>query len=75
MKRIFNNLFNLWRPVKSDLPPVGMQVLCYWNEYGDDIFITCKRVENNERTIFEGWDEWVSHPEVTHWKYLSKKPI
>ncbi len=69
----FNMKDNNWKDIKIELPAMGEKVLCYWKEHGGkDEYVVCKLIKKNNKIIFEGWDLWVSHEEVTHWKYLDK---
>lgn len=72
MKIIICLLFNLWRTTELVLPNLGDVVLCYWNEYGIDVYIVCRLTKRNGIVMFEGDCSGVSHKKVTHWKYLSR---
>jgi hypothetical protein len=77
MKKIIYNLFNLWRPVEMMLPKPGEMVLCYWDEYGVERYLIGELKIGNfisgRDRMFVGVDVEITHPEVTHWKYLPKK--
>ena len=37
VKSFFLSFTNGWRSIDVELPSLGEQVLCYWNEYGENV--------------------------------------
>ena len=65
----------MWYDVKKELPSIGEVVLCYWDEYGEDVYMICRMhisLKDPLKNVFKGVDPQVTHDEVTHWKYLNK---
>jgi hypothetical protein len=62
----------MWINVEDGYPPHGMEVLGYWDEYGEDAYVLVKMREGEN--YFEGSDVTVSMREVTHWRPLPPPP-
>ena len=60
-----------WISIKDAIPPMGIEVLCYWDSYGEDVFLTCELTNRNGITMFQGSDIKQSQEDVTHWAYLT----
>lgn len=68
--KFFNWIFNSWRLVNKETPRTNTPVLCYWDDFGVEVFMVCEFNENI--MMFEEISTGVTQREVTHWKYLRK---
>ena len=65
-----------WTNCEVQLPELWTPVLCYWDQFGDSVYMICQfvRRDNGPGYCFEGWETGVTHNEVTHWMQLPEPP-
>lgn len=60
-----------WINIKDSLPEIGITVLGYWKDLGEDIYVLVRRRKDTSYCIFESIDPCLSMPEVTHWTFIN----